>query len=113
MRLKKKKTIEDGLIRGMEEALAHSRGQQQLKETVRELPGPAPHWKAKDIRRIRKEVFGMSQPQFAAFLNVSVPTIRAWEQGQKTPSGSAARLIQILETNPERMAEIMTELAAA
>jgi DNA-binding transcriptional regulator YiaG len=37
----------------------------------------------------------MSQPQFAALLNVKPPTIRAWEQGQKAPSGAASRLLEI------------------
>ena len=93
---KKRKTIESGLIRGLEEALAHSKGTLKLKETVRELPSPAPKWKPKDIQRLRKEIFAMSQMQFAILLNVAVPTVRAWEQGQKSPSGSAARLLELL-----------------
>ena len=37
----KKKTIEAGLLKGMEEALAHSKGSLKLKEIEKEIPGPA------------------------------------------------------------------------
>lgn len=93
---KKKKTIEAGLLRGMEEALAHSKGQLKLKETDKELPGPAPEWSADEIRHIRKDIYFLSQEEFAVLLNVKTPTIRSWEQGQKLPSGSAARLLEVL-----------------
>jgi DNA-binding transcriptional regulator YiaG len=92
----KKKSIAAGLSKGMEEAYAHSKGRLKLKETWKELPGPAPHWKANQIRGLRKDVYHMSQEEFAILLNVKAPTIRSWEQGQKTPSGSAARLLELL-----------------
>ncbi|OGQ35844.1 MAG: hypothetical protein A3F16_02125 [Deltaproteobacteria bacterium RIFCSPHIGHO2_12_FULL_43_9] len=107
--LKKTKTIEKGLVRGLEEALAHSNGKLALKETVRELPGPAPIWKPKEIQKLRREVFSMSQSQFAILLNVSLPTIQAWEQGQKTPSGSAARLLELISMD----SDILEKLLAA
>lgn len=94
--MKKKKTIEAGLLRGMKEAFAHSKGELALKESARELPGPAPDWTAKKIRELRKSIYAMSQEQFAIVLNVKVPTVRSWEQGQKVPSGSAARLLEVL-----------------
>ena len=92
----KKKTIEAGLLKGMEEALAHSKGSLKLKEIEKEIPGPAPTWKAEAIRNLRKKVYRMSQEEFALLLNIKAPTVRSWEQGQKTPSGSAARLLEVL-----------------
>lgn len=97
--MKKKKTIEAGFLRGMKEALSHSKGKLCLNEAERELPGPAPDWNAKQIRELRKTVFAMSQEQFAIVLNVKVPTVRSWEQGQKAPSGSAARLLEVLSVD--------------
>ena len=53
---KKRKTIESGLIRGLEEALAHSKGTLKLKETVRELPSPAPKWKPRYSKTSQRDL---------------------------------------------------------
>ncbi|MGZ3653113.1 MAG: helix-turn-helix domain-containing protein [Bdellovibrionota bacterium] len=106
---KKKKSIEADLLKAMEEVLAYSQGKIKLKETLRELPGPAPRWTAKKIYELRKGVYQMSQTEFALLLNVGTPTVRSWEQGQKTPSGSAARLLEVLSIDKT----IMTKLTAS
>jgi putative transcriptional regulator len=95
-----KTKVEKNLISGLEEVLAHERGQTRLKGRVRELAPPAPRWRAHEIRNVRLKVCHMSQPDFAALLNVSTPTVRAWEQNQKHPSGAAARLLEIVEKDP-------------
>lgn len=51
---------------------------------------------ADDIRRIRTKAH-MSQPVFAALLNVGKTTVAQWEQGRKTPSGSAVRLLDLID----------------
>jgi DNA-binding transcriptional regulator YiaG len=67
---------------------------------ARNLPAPAPAWSAKAIKRFRQKTLQMSQPEFAALLNLKTPTIRAWEQGHNVPSGSAARLLQAFKSEP-------------
>jgi putative transcriptional regulator len=94
-----KKSIGSSFLKGMEESLAHAKGNLKLKETEKEIPGPAPTWKADAIRKLRKNIFQMSQEEFALLLNIKAPTVRSWEQGQKTPSGSAARLLEVLATD--------------
>lgn len=94
--MKKRKSIEAGLLRAMQEAVEHSNGGLKLKESMKDLPGPAPKWTANAVRHLRKDVYGMSQEEFALLLNVKTPTVRSWEQGQKIPSGSAARLLEVL-----------------
>ena len=42
-----------------------------------------------------------SQALCALLLNVSVETVRAWEQGRRTPEGSALRLLQVADASPE------------
>ena len=42
----------------------------------------------------------MSQPIWALFLGVSLPTVRAWEQGQNEPAGPVRRLLQLLMKDP-------------
>jgi putative transcriptional regulator len=58
-----------------------------------------PRYDAMRIRRIREEL-GVSQTVFANMLGVQPPTVRAWEQEQKAPSGSARRLLEIYEQRP-------------
>jgi len=95
-----KKSVEQELIEGLGEVLAHKRGKKILKGRTRELPGPAPEWTAKAIKRFREKTLRMSQTEFAALLNVKTPTVRAWEQGHNIPSGAAARLIEALKKDP-------------
>jgi putative transcriptional regulator len=49
-----------------------------------------------DIRRIRGATH-MSQPVFAALLNVGKTTVAQWEQGHKKPAGSAVRLLDLID----------------
>src|SRR5438067_228277 len=93
---KEPKSMAEGLIQGLQEAVQYKRGQLKAKECTIEIPKPAPKWTSAQIRKLRKETHGMSQPVFAAYLNVTPSTVRSWEQGQKEPSGAAARLLQLL-----------------
>ena len=43
----------------------------------------------------------LSQPIFAAALNVSPETVRAWEQGKREPDGPTLRLLEVAEQHPE------------
>lgn len=47
-----------------------------------------------EIRRIRLEA-GMTQPIFAKVLGVHRATVDYWERGERTPSGSARRLLSL------------------
>jgi putative transcriptional regulator len=70
------------------------------KKTMREYDDlcieEPPHYEAKDVARIRKGV-NVSQSVFAAYLNTTASTVRQWEQGDKKPSGLAARLLQVVQ----------------
>jgi putative transcriptional regulator len=72
------------------------------KKTMREYDDlcieKAPEFDAKKIARIRKGV-NVSQGVFAVYLNTTVSTVRQWEQGDKKPSGIAARMLQLVEKN--------------
>ena len=48
------------------------------------------------IKRIRARNKA-SQAVFAAYLNTSPSTVQKWEQGQKNPSGSSLKLLNLVE----------------
>ena len=52
---------------------------------------------AKDIRK----KFNLTQEEFANLLNISVATLRNWEQGRRKPEGPARVLLKIAATSPE------------
>ena len=56
------------------------------------------------IQDIRRQL-NVSQRVFAGMLNVSLTTVRAWEQGARPPDGAAARLLSIAERHPETILE--------
>ena len=56
------------------------------------------------IKRIRQAA-NVSQAVFAALLNTSLSTVQKWEIGQKKPTGTALKLLHIVQ---ERGLEIMT-----
>lgn len=67
--------------------------------TVREIASltirPVPPMTGAEIKAMRA-ANNVSQPVFATLLNVSPATVKAWEQGLKTPSGAALKLLSIV-----------------
>jgi putative transcriptional regulator len=51
------------------------------------------------IREIRSRT-RLSQTVFAQALNVSASTVRQWEQGKRSPSGSTKVLLELLQREP-------------
>lgn len=52
-----------------------------------------------DVRLIR-ESLGMSQAQFAEFLDISRRTLEKWEQGSRRPAGAARTLLRVIQYDP-------------
>jgi len=55
---------------------------------------------ARFARRVRKRL-GLSQAEFSARIDVSVDTVRNWEQGKRCPTGAAKALLKVLDKAPE------------
>lgn len=55
---------------------------------------------AKFARRVRKRL-GFSQAEFAERIDVSLDTIRNWEQGKRSPTGAAKALLKVLDKAPD------------
>ena len=58
------------------------------------LPMAVKAIKPKEISEIRHQL-NVSQPVFAALLNVPLATARSWEQGKRKPFGAALRLLDL------------------
>jgi putative transcriptional regulator len=58
---------------------------------------PIKQMDAGDIRGLR-EVAGVSQAVLARILNVTVSTVGQWERGEKKPTGSALKLLALMQT---------------
>ena len=55
---------------------------------------------------------GLSQSEFAQALQISPRTLQEWEQGRRSPSGSAKALIRIAIRHPEIIRETFESLKA-
>lgn len=57
-----------------------------------------------EIRALRSFI-GLSQPQFASALGISVHTLRNWEQARRSPEGPARALLRIAARHPNVLQE--------
>lgn len=57
---------------------------------------PVESYDAQKIKSLRQRL-ELSQALLSSILNVSLSTVRQWEQGVKSPSGAAQKLISILD----------------
>lgn len=55
---------------------------------------------AKFARRVRRRL-GLTQAEFSHKLDISLDTIRKWEQGKRSPTGAAKALLKVLDRAPE------------
>ena len=48
-----------------------------------------------------RESLGLTQMEFSQRIEVSLDTIRNWEQGKRRPKGAAKALLKVLDKSPE------------
>lgn len=81
------------IIRGLEQALAHHRGEIELEEVVYDVPE---FIDVGELRRRQK----LTQKKFAEKYGFKLDAVRNWEQGRRKPDRSARILLKIIEQNP-------------
>lgn len=101
----KKSLFGPALVSSAREAVDIERGTKPAARRRRYTAAEAtveapPQYLAGRIREIRGGM-ALSQPVFAAALNVSTETVRAWEQGKREPDGPTLRLLEVAEHHPE------------
>jgi putative transcriptional regulator len=104
MATKPRKPFFERLKIGLQQCIAHEKGEMTLK-TV-EVPEAPPEIDAKTLVALR-EGAEMSQAVFAKVLFVSAKTVQSWEQGVRAPSKASRRLIQIFAQQPEIVCKIV------
>jgi putative transcriptional regulator len=90
----------EDLVRSVEEVRDAVTGRRRLTLRSTTLPAPAPAIGPREVKQLRVRL-KMSQPVFAALLNVPVVTAISWEKGRRQPSGAALRLLEIARRHPE------------
>ena len=109
MTAKVKRNVAAKLVESMAQAVALDAGTlrpaRRHRRTLREATvAPPPRYGSARVRRVR-EGLGLSQPVFAKALNVSVGTVRGWEQGVRIPDGPSRRLLEVVERHPKAILE--------
>lgn len=73
-------------------------GQVTMREFDRLCLPPVEPLQPEQIKAIR-ESSRVSQAVFAKLLNTSLSTVQKWEIGQKRPTGTALKLLRLVEKN--------------
>src|SRR3989442_3244708 len=92
------------ILRGMEEALAHHRGEIKLRTTIYTIPDLV------DVRAVR-EALGLSQSQFAARYGFSPRTLQEWEQGRSKPDVAVRAYLKVIENDPKAVERALRKSA--
>lgn len=103
----KKNNYFDDLKEGLTSAIEYERGKLDVRTTEIEIPKEPPQLSKKKIKTLREDILGVSQPLFAHILGVSPAAVKAWEQGNKKPSGTARRLMQLFERDPDTLQKLL------
>ncbi|HEX8718402.1 MAG TPA: helix-turn-helix domain-containing protein [Gemmatimonadaceae bacterium] len=110
-RPRKKQSIGTQIIEGLEQAIAFEQGRlagvRSKRVGLTALAAeavPAPRYTSRHIAKLRTRL-NISQSVFAMVLNVSPETVRAWEQGKRSPDGAAARLLEVADRHPDWLLE--------
>ena len=97
-------TIERDLVEGLEGLLQDLKNDEPLtekynrREVVLDLK---PRKYGPRLVKATRTLLAASQTLFAQFLGVSAQSVRAWEQGGKTPSDIACRFMDEIQRNPD------------
>lgn len=80
-----------GLMDGLEEALAYSKGKASVETFIRKRSLPSVN-----VVEIRESLC-MTQKSFASVLGVSCRTVEAWESGKSNPTPTAKKLMFLIQ----------------
>jgi putative transcriptional regulator len=82
------------LVAGLNEALAHARGEIELPSYTVTVPEEV------DVAHLRRRL-GLSQAAFARAFGLDVTALHAWEQGRRRPDRAARILLAVIAKEPQ------------
>ena len=88
------KRVEEGILRGLEQALAFVEGTAKKGTYVVHIPPEI------DVKAIRGRL-GLTQQQFAVRFGFSINTLRHWEQGRRVPEGPTRAYLLVIDREPK------------
>lgn len=98
---KKASNLGDDIIRGLQEGIAHVRGEIRLRTRTVAVPDLI------DVRAIREKT-GLSQPDFAARYGFSPRTLQEWEQGRAHPDSAVRAYLTVIDRNPQAVMDALS-----
>lgn len=93
--------VGESIIRGLQEALAYTKGE-PVDVRVHHFMVPA----AIDVKAIRGNL-GMTQKEFASRFGFSLGTLRNWERGHRRPEGAARVFLTVIARRPEAVLDAL------
>lgn len=98
-----RKTIESAPDKGrgrIDDARVDTTGEAEIARQAATDDAEAVQDAAQFARQVRQRM-GLSQAEFAQRIDVSLETIRNWEQGKRSPTGAAKALLRLLDHAPQ------------
>jgi len=94
--------LERDLLESARDMLAHARGQKAFPTYDYE------HTDTVDVKKVRLDLH-LTQEEFAMLIGSSIHAIRHWENGRRTPDGTAKTLLRVLKANPNAVLSALKE----
>ena len=100
---KKRSTVGASIIKGLEEAIAWTRGENDnVRVTLVHVPEV-------DVRKVRTKM-GLSQAQFATKFGFPPATLRNWEQGRARPDAPTRVLLAVIAKHPDAVEDVLRKV---
>jgi putative transcriptional regulator len=90
------------LVAGLEDALAHARGELTLPSYTVTVPERV------DVAKLRHRL-GLSQAAFARTFGLDVTALHAWEQGRRRPDRAARVLLAVIAKEPQAVLRALAD----
>ncbi len=98
--VRKRRTVGDSIIQGLNEAIAWTRGENaNARVTLAHVPEV-------DVRKVRTKM-GLSQSEFATKFGLPPATLRNWEQGRSRPDAPTRVLLAVIAKHPEAVEDVL------
>jgi len=86
--------VGEGIIRGLEQAVAFAKGTAKEGTYVVHIPPEI------DVRAIRGRL-GLTQQEFADRFGFNIDMLRHWEQGRRVPKGPTRAYLMVIDREPD------------